>query len=126
MSAYDDEPPLDAAQERLRRKLVRLLMISGAIMVLGLIAVFAAIVYKVGEGQRQAEAAAAAVSAPSLSAAAPASGEIAIPAGYRLVGTALDGERALLTLQGSGGDTLILLVDLATGAELARHRLVAK
>jgi len=116
-----EDAPLDPAQERLRRKLVRLLFVSGAIMMLGLIAVFAAIVYKVSEGRQTAAA-----PAPALSAAAPVSGPIAIPAGYRLTGTALDGGRALLTLEGPDGATLILLVDLATGAELARHRLVAE
>ena len=42
MAAYDteeEEPPLDPAAERLRRKLVRLVMVSGGIMMLGLIAV---------------------------------------------------------------------------------------
>ncbi len=116
MSAYENEPPLDPAQERLRRKLVRLLLFSGGIMMLGLIAVFAAIVYKVGETGR-------APPAGSLSAAAPAEGEIAVPAGYRLVATALAGERALLTLEGPDGGSLLLLVDLKSGAVLARHRL---
>ena len=45
----DDDAPLDPAAERLRRKLVRLLLVSGGIMMLGLIAVFAAIVYKLSE-----------------------------------------------------------------------------
>ena len=44
---YDDEPPLDPAVERVRRKLARLMIVSIGIMVLGLIAVFAVIVYKV-------------------------------------------------------------------------------
>ena len=46
----EDEAPLDPAAARLRRKLVRLLFVSGGIMMLGLIAVFAAIVYKLNEG----------------------------------------------------------------------------
>jgi hypothetical protein len=120
MSVHDEqEAPLDAAQERLRRKLVRLLMVSGGIMMLGLIAVFAAIVYKVGEGGRAPQAADA-----GFSAQAPAEGSIALPAGYRLSGTALDGDRALLTLEGTDGASVLLLVDLKSGAVLARHRLV--
>jgi len=116
MSVHDDrEAPLDPAQERLRRKLVRLLFVSGGIMMLGLIAVFAAIVYKVGAGGRPAS---------GFSAAAPAEGVIAVPAGYRLAGTTLDGERALLTLEGPDGATTLLLVDLRSGAVLARHALV--
>src|SRR6478735_1566643 len=53
MTAYETEEdaPLDPAAERLRRKLVRLLLVSGGIMMLGFIAVFAAIVYKVGKAE---------------------------------------------------------------------------
>ena len=116
-----DAAPLDPAQERLRRKLVRLLMVSGGVMMLGLIAVFAAIVYKVG-----AEGPAARPEQPGLSAAAPVDGRIVLPTGYRLAGTSLDGERALLTLEGPEGASLLLVVDLRTGAVLARHRLVVE
>ncbi len=90
-------------------------------MMLGLIAVFAAIVYKVGESGRAAEAAAA-----GLAAQEPVEGRITIPAGHRVVSTALDGDRALLRLEAPGGASVLLLVDLATGAELARHQLVAE
>lgn len=100
---------------------MRLLVVSGGIMMLGLIAVFAAIVYKVGERGRAIEP-----PAGRLSAQSPVDGRIAIPAGYRLAGASLDGERALLTLEAQDGTSLVLLVDLATGAELARHRLVAE
>lgn len=117
MSAHDEsDAPLDPAQERLRRKLVRLLVVSGGIMMLGLVAVFAAIVYKVGERNEAAD----------LSTAAPMEGSIGIPAGYRLAGASLDGERALLTLEGPDGDPLLLVVDLKTGAVLARHRLAGE
>jgi hypothetical protein len=115
----EDEAPLDPAQERLRRKLVRLLLVSGGIMMAGLIAVFAAIVYKLGERGDEPRA-----PAGSLSAEAPVERAIRIPPGHRLIGATLDGERALLTLEAPDGSSLLLLVDLATGAELARHRLV--
>ena len=88
MTSYDseDEAPLDPAAERLRRKLVRLLFVSGGIMMLGLIAVFATIVYKVqakGEGGARA-----------FSAASPVAATIAVPSGFRIVATALDGNHA--------------------------------
>ena len=53
MTAYDTEEdaPLDPAAKRLRRKLVRLLFVSGGIMMAGLIAVIAAIVYKLGKAE---------------------------------------------------------------------------
>src|SRR5215207_10091943 len=99
MTAYEteDDAPLDPAAERLRRKLVRLLFVSGGIMMLGFIAVFAAIVYKagkIGEG-----------GTPALSAASPADVRIAVPLGHRVAATSLDGERALLTLIAPDGTT---------------------
>ncbi len=115
--AFDDdsEEPLDPAAERLRRKLARLLFVSGGIMMLGLIAVFAAIVYRVGALGND-EAAPAAFAAPVEAA-------IDIPAGARIVSAELDGERALLTLQDADGATSLLLVDLATGRTLGRYSL---
>jgi hypothetical protein len=112
MASYDDpEAPLDPAAIRLRAKMVRLLFVSGGIMLLGLVAVFAAIVYKVSErGHR-----------PDFSAAAPVSARLAVPAGTHVVAAALDGDRALLTLAAPDGATSLLLVDLTTGAILGRY-----
>ena len=115
MTVYDDEDekPLDPAAERLRRKMVRLLFVSGGIMLLGLIAVFASIVYKLNERSPSASA--------DFSADSPVEAEIAIPAGHRILSTALDGDRALLTLAGPDGSTSLLLIDLTTGAALGRY-----
>jgi hypothetical protein len=115
MTLYDetDEAPLDPAAVRLRRKMVRLLFVSGGIMVLGLIAVFAAIVYKLNERAPD--------SSGAFSAAAPVEGQIVLPAGHRIVSTALDGERALLTLAAPNGTTSLLLIDLSSGATLGRY-----
>lgn len=87
-------------------------------MIAGLIAVFAAIVYKLNENGRATPPVA------RLSADAPAEGRIAVPPGHRLVGAALDGDHALLRLVAPDGASVLLLIDLTTGAELARHRLV--
>ena len=97
---------------------MRLLVVSGGIMMLGLIAVFAAIVYRLGAG------APAGPAAPALTAEAPAEGDLTVPAGHRLVDASLEGERALLSLEAPDGSNVLILVDLATGAELARRRLV--
>jgi hypothetical protein len=111
MTLYDEaeDTPLDPAAARLRRKMVRLLIVSGGIMLLGFIAVFAAIVYKLNERGSLA------------SAGAPIEGAIEIPAGAKIVGTALDGDRALLTLSASDGSTTLLVVDLASGKTLGRY-----
>ena len=115
MSVHNElaEQPLDPVTERLRKKLARLLLVSGGIMMLGLIAVFAAIVYKVGEH----------TPTTGFSAGAPIEAMIGIPAGHRLVATELDGTRALLTLEGPGGSAFLLLVDLESGEKVGRYEL---
>jgi hypothetical protein len=118
MTVYDPdetEAPLDPAAERLRRKLARLLMVSGGFMVLGLLAVFAAILYRLGGGEG-GEGAAFPASAVEAS--------LPIPQGARLLAADLDGERALLTLQTPGGP-LLMLIDLPTGHIAGRYALSA-
>ena len=45
----DDDKPLDPAVERVRRKLARLMIVSVGIMLVGVMAVLGAVVYKVTE-----------------------------------------------------------------------------
>jgi hypothetical protein len=114
MNAHDEvEAPLDPAAERLRRKLVRLLIVSGGIMMLGLIAVFAAIVYKVGGAESP--------SADAPGAGTPIEASVPVPEGARVVAADLDGERALLTVEHADGTMSLLLVDLASGAVVGRY-----
>ena len=103
--------------ERVRRKLARLLIASFGVMFLGLIAVFSVIVYRLN----------APAGDPGLGAGAsirlPAGDTtIRLPAGARVVSTALDGGRALLQVEKPGGAEL-LLVDLSDGSILARYEL---
>ena len=120
MAGYDpeDEEPLDPAAERLRRKMARLVLVSGGIMMLGLIAVFAAIVYKLGVlgPDGASRGAGASFAAGTVEAA------IRLPVGARLVAADLDGDRALLTIEAEGGSAL-LLVDLRNGGVLGRYAL---
>jgi len=116
MATYDgdDDQPLDPAADRLRRKMARLLLVSGSIMVLGFIAVFSAIVYKLGLLGETEEGAATSGSVVEA--------RVAVPPGTRLVGTALDGNRALLSVEADGATSLILL-DLASGRIVGRYLL---
>jgi len=113
----EEEAPFDPAVERIRRKLARLLIASFGVMFLGLIAVFAVIVYR--------------LNAPAADPGLPANAVIRLPAGdvtirlpvgARIVSTALDGGRALLQVEKPAGAELIL-VDLADGSILARYEL---
>ena len=101
--------------------MARLLLVSGGIMALGLIAVFAAIVYKLGllgEGVERPVA--------SFSSAVPVEARIALPAGATIIAADLDGDRALLTVEESGGGRSLVLVDLTSGAILGRYALIAE
>ena len=116
----EEEAPFDPAVERIRRKLARLLIASFGVMFLGLIAVFAVIVYRLN----------APAGNPGLGADVairlPAGDTtIRLPAGARVVSTALDGGRALLQIEGAGGAAL-LLIDLSDGSILARYELVSE
>ena len=98
--------------------MARLLLVSGGIMLLGFIAVFAAIVYKLGLlGDADAGGAPA---GPAIDA------RVNIPAGARLVSTEMEGNRALLRIEGADGGTSLLLIDLGSGEVLGRFVLQAE
>ena len=100
----EDDKPLDPAVEKVRRKLVRFVAINLAILLIALMAVAAAIVYKSGGG-------------------APRSGigqdgelaeaEIPLPAGARIVSQSLSGDRIAIDAELAGGGRAIFLYDLA-------------
>lgn len=111
---YDDEKqeePLDPAMQRVQAKLRRLLFGSSMIMVLGLLAVFAAIVYKLNEPE-----------APSVAYRVPAvvteadlrRASYPLPKDARIVGIALDGPTLAVTYQAGEGGGGVLLVDVAS------------
>jgi len=123
------EAPLDPAAERLRRKLVRLLVISFGIMVLGLGAVIAAIIYKINERNEGADirpdsaVADAAVARGRLTAEIAIAGAIDLPAGARILASSLDGDRALITIALPDGAMQLLVIDLPTGKIFVRYDL---
>jgi hypothetical protein len=123
------EAPLDPAAERVRRKLVRLLVISFAIMVLGLGAVIAAIIYKINERNDGADirqdGAVGDIAAGTgrLSAQTVIAGAIELPAGARIVTSSLDGDRALITIALPDDAMQLLVIDLPTGKVFVRYDL---
>jgi hypothetical protein len=111
--ALDDpeEPPLDPAVERVHQKMRGLLRVSTLVMVAGLIAVFAAILYRVsssGDSGRPL-------------------GEVTVPAatGASIASASADGDRLTLVVDEPGGGRQAVVVDLASGTVIARVRLVA-
>ena len=112
----DDEKPLDPAVERVRARLSRLMLIAGLTLGLGILAVFAAILYRIVTADATVKPLAPDAANPTLSLAA-----MGVPAGARLISTALDGDRAMLTYD-DGAGTLIVIVNMRSGAVVGRFR----
>ena len=94
----------------MRRKMARLLLGSFGVMVLGLIAVFAAIVYKLNTGVT--------VSTDLVEA------EIALPAGSEILSVSLDGPHMLIhTSQPDNPLGRILVVETDSGRVIRRFTL---
>ncbi len=106
-----EEPPLDPAVERVHQKLRGLLRVSTLVMAAGLIAVFAAILYRVtrdGDSGRPL-------------------GDVTVPAptGASIASASADGDRLTLVVDEPGGGRMAVVVDLASGEVIARVRLIA-
>lgn len=104
----EEEKPLDPAVEKVRRKLVRFVAINLGLLLVALMAVGAAIVYK-------SRSAAPPPAAGGLVAPGPGEmleGEIALPAGARIVSQSLSGNRIALDVALADGSRAIILYDL--------------
>jgi hypothetical protein len=98
----DEDKPLDPAVEKVRRKLVRFVAINLGILLVALMAVAGAIVYKSG-GE-----------APAIGLdGEPAEAAIPLPAGARIVSQSLSGDRIAIHAELAGGGRAIFLYDLA-------------
>jgi hypothetical protein len=104
----NDDKPLDPAVEKVRKKLVRFVAINLGLLFVALMAVVGAIVYK--SGRSAPEAAASVV--PSPAEGAMLTGDIALPAGARLLSQSLSGNRIALDAELSDGSRAILLYDI--------------
>ncbi len=104
-----DQKPLDPAVESVRRKMVRFFAINIGILMIALMAVLGAIVYK--------------ATRPSQGAGEISTGEISLDPGERVVSQAIGGDRLSLLVEGSGGSRSIVVVDIRSGQVLARFRL---
>lgn len=104
-----DEKPLDPAMENVRRKMVRLMIVSGTVMVVSLMAVFGAIVYK---AMRPAPKAVATTGVPSD---APVSASMALPAGFAVQSVGLSGNQMLFYGVTTSGQRQAIVFDYGTG-----------
>jgi len=114
----DEDKPLDPAVERVRRRLARFMAINLGILLLAVMAVAAAIVYKLGRIGEPARGGVAGALLPSGEGMA--TGRIALPEGARLTGQALSGDRLLLNAALADGGSAIFVYDIAERRMIAR------
>ncbi|UXN62434.1 fimbrial protein [Phyllobacterium zundukense] len=115
-----DEQPLDPAMERVRRKMIRLLAVSIGIMVIGLMAVLAAIVYKISQPVPEVVTAVRS-EVPVQPLGAALTGEaITLDPGTRILSHNLANNTLSLETRLADGTRQILLYDIATKRVVAR------
>lgn len=107
--ADEQEAPLDPAFEKVRRKMVRLLVISSSVIILGLMAVVFSIVYRVNRIPQPADPAA------TTPAAVAARQSITLPAGFTVEDTSISGNRILIYGAGPDGRKRMVVHDIGTG-----------
>lgn len=124
MSAIDGndaiEKPLDPAMEKVRRKMVRLLVISIGVMMAGLMAVLYTLVNKISERPIKAvtpvvsEAGFASIPAKEIT------GMIALPIGAQINNQSLSGSRVLMDITHTDGKRQTVIYDIAEQRIIAR------
>ncbi|MCU0790424.1 MAG: fimbrial protein [Nitratireductor sp.] len=113
----DEEKPLDPATEKVRRKMVRLLVVSIGIMMIGLMAVLGAVVYKIGNpspGPQVLEAGSPVPVEPGTEAS------IDLPQGAEVISSSLDGDNVMLQLRLADGKRQLVV------HSLSRNRIIAR
>ncbi|MCP4317919.1 MAG: hypothetical protein GY789_18330 [Hyphomicrobiales bacterium] len=117
----DEEKPLDPEMEKVRRKMVRLLVVSIGIMILGVMAVLAGVVYKVIGPEDEPQAALSdTITVPS---GAPLQLTASLPAGFSVEQVALDGARILFYGRSASGINSAVIMDVSTGNIVAEIEL---
>lgn len=114
----DEEKPLDPAVENVRRKLIRFMLVNLGILGVALIAVVGAIVYKSRTATPEPVVAGSSLVAPADGGLV--EGDIALPAGSRIVSQSLSGDRVSLYVEGQGGERSLYIYDVAAGRMVAR------
>lgn len=106
----EEDAPLDPVMERVRKKMVRLLVISIGIMVIGLMAVLGAIVYKIGNQDDEAP-----VASEPRAPGAVAESLVELAEGERTIRTFVAEDRLFVEIALAGGGRRIVVIDLDGG-----------
>lgn len=113
-----EDKPLDPVMERVRRKMMRLQLVSGGIMFVMFLAVLAAIVYKINtrDGKPEAAAVSGGLAVPSD---APIKATVALPAGFAVSAVSQSGGQILFYGVMADGVRKAFLFDIAAGRTVA-------
>lgn len=111
-----DEKPLDPVLEKVRRKMIRLQLVSAGVMVIALMAVLIAIVYKANRAPEASRAPAVTDEVPSDGATMV---KASLPEGFKVTSTQLSGDRLLFDGTDASGARKILVMDLRRGRIIA-------
>lgn len=111
-----EDKPLDPVMENVRRKMVRLQVVSAGVMLVMLMVVLGAIVYKLRQTGGNDAGGSAAVSVPSD---APRSAIAALPAGFEVSDVALSGNQILFYGGVAGQPRKAIVFDIAAGRIVA-------
>ena len=110
-----EEKPLDPALESVRRKMIRLQIISAAVMVVSLMAVFGAVVYKT----MKPSAKPAGQASSNIPSDAPVAVTALLPAGFTVQSTALSGNQVLFYGTLASGQRQAIVFDYGIGRIVA-------
>lgn len=123
MAHIDDEnpedKPLDPVMEGVRRKMVKLQLISGGIMAVLFLAVLVSIVYKLTRDEGGAEPVAATSQPFAVPSDQPLSLTANLPAGFRVAQTSLSGSQMLIYGETADGARKAFVFDLPLGRIIA-------
>lgn len=123
MTHIDDEnqedKPLDPVMEGVRRKMVKLQLISGGIMAALFLAVLVSIFYKLTRDEGGTQPVATSTQPFAVPSDQPLSLTANLPAGFRVVQTSLSGSQMLIYGETATGERKALVFDLALGRIIA-------
>ena len=110
----EEEQPLDPAVELVRRRMLRLQIISALIMIVSLMAVFGAVLYKVF-AEAPGEETAATSSGAVVPADAPRALTATLPRGFTIADISYGDGQALIYGTKENGEQTLYLFDINTG-----------
>ena len=120
MANIDEEEPLDPVLENVRRKLMRVMMISIGILMLGLLGLLFAIVYKLSQTD---DTITEATNTPSAVGSFKEQIELGLGDNLQIISSELDHNRLKLHIERTGGTEEILIIDLGSGNILSSVKL---